>query len=103
MLEEAESLCGPSIIIAYNLCGYPQIGEGHEEIPEVVPKEAVNSGYWSLYRYNPLLLQEGKIPMTLDFKVPKFENMIPFMLNKSCFFCLQLVINKKQINSTRRP
>jgi len=33
-------------------------------------KRAVESGYWSLYRYNPLLKEEGKNPFTLDSKEP---------------------------------
>ena len=31
-------------------------------------KEAVASGYWSLYRYNPLMTEKGKPAMTLDYK-----------------------------------
>lgn len=33
-------------------------------------KRAVESGYWNLYRYNPLLAEEGKNPFTLDSKDP---------------------------------
>ena len=34
-------------------------------------KLAVDSGYWPLYRYNPLLADEGKNPLVLDSKAPK--------------------------------
>jgi pyruvate-ferredoxin/flavodoxin oxidoreductase len=34
-------------------------------------KNAVESGYWHLYRYNPLLTKEGKNPFILDSKDPK--------------------------------
>jgi pyruvate-ferredoxin/flavodoxin oxidoreductase len=33
-------------------------------------KLAVESGYWSLYRYNPQLKEEGKNPFILDSKEP---------------------------------
>ncbi len=41
-------------------------------------KQAVASGYWPLYRYNPLLAEEGKNPFILDSKEPngKFRDFI---------------------------
>ncbi|MBR0130141.1 MAG: pyruvate synthase, partial [Firmicutes bacterium] len=33
-------------------------------------KRAVDCGYWHLYRYNPLLKEEGKNPFSLDSKEP---------------------------------
>jgi pyruvate-ferredoxin/flavodoxin oxidoreductase len=33
-------------------------------------KLAVQSGYWPLYRFNPLLADEGKNPFSLDSKAP---------------------------------
>jgi pyruvate-ferredoxin/flavodoxin oxidoreductase len=33
-------------------------------------KKAVESGYWTLYRFNPTLAAEGKNPFTLDSKEP---------------------------------
>ena len=33
-------------------------------------KEAVQSGHWPLYRYNPQLSKEGKNPLILDSKEP---------------------------------
>jgi pyruvate-ferredoxin/flavodoxin oxidoreductase len=34
-------------------------------------KEAVEAGYWHLYRHNPELAKEGKNPFILDSKEPK--------------------------------
>ena len=34
-------------------------------------KKAVESGYWHLFRFNPLLAEEGKNPFILDSKEPK--------------------------------
>ena len=33
-------------------------------------KQAVEAGYWHLYRFNPELKKEGKNPFTLDSKEP---------------------------------
>lgn len=69
-LNEAESYHGPSLIIAYAPCinhGI-KVGMGKTINRE---KEAVESGYWHLYRYNPLLKEEGKNPFILDSKEPR--------------------------------
>jgi pyruvate-ferredoxin/flavodoxin oxidoreductase len=68
-LAEAESYDGPSIILAYSPCINHGIlrGMGHSQDEE---KLAVQSGYWPLYRYNPLLKAEGKNPFLLDSKEP---------------------------------
>ncbi len=64
---EAESYNGPSLIIAYSTC----IAHGIDMSKSVErQKLAVSSGYWPLYRYNPLLEKEGKNPMQLDCKDP---------------------------------
>ncbi|GAH90966.1 unnamed protein product, partial [marine sediment metagenome] len=34
-------------------------------------KQAVDAGYWHLYRYNPELKKEGGNPFILDSKEPK--------------------------------
>jgi len=36
-------------------------------------KEAVETGYWPLFRYNPELLKEGKNPLILDSGSPKMS------------------------------
>ena len=46
---------------------HPWISRWHETIHQKA-KEAVASGYWSLYRYNPLMTEKGKPAMTLDYK-----------------------------------
>ena len=33
-------------------------------------KRAVEAGYWTLYRYNPQLAEQGKNPFLLDSKEP---------------------------------
>lgn len=68
-IKEAESYPGPSLIIAYSPCINHGIraGMGCAQLQE---KKAVEAGYWHLYRYNPLLTEEGKNPFSLDSKEP---------------------------------
>jgi len=67
-LIEAESYQGPSLIIAYSPCISHGINMGLTQEEE---KNAVATGYWPLYRYNPTLKQEGGNPFILDSKEPK--------------------------------
>ncbi len=87
-LEEAEKFPGPSLIIAYTPCITHGLQGGMGRSLQEA-KDAVNSGYWSLYRYNPLLKEVGKNPMKLDFKRPDFGRMIDFMKQQVRFSSLQ--------------
>jgi pyruvate-ferredoxin/flavodoxin oxidoreductase len=69
-LREAEGYKGPSLIICYSPCINHGLKEGMGRSMENIRK-AVSAGYWHLYRYNPLLRQEGKNPFILDSKEPK--------------------------------
>ncbi|MGD9569619.1 MAG: pyruvate:ferredoxin (flavodoxin) oxidoreductase [Sedimentibacter sp.] len=77
---EAESYSGPSLIIAYSPCINHGIKAGMGKTQEQ-EKNAVEAGYWSLYRYNPLLEQEGKNPFTLDSKEPT-KDFKEFMMSE---------------------
>ena len=66
---EAEKYNGPSIIIAYAPCINHGIKKGMGKSQENI-KDAVDAGYWHLYRFNPELKKEGKNPFTLDSKAP---------------------------------
>ncbi len=79
-IKEAEAYDGPSIIIAYAPCINHGIKKGMNKSQEVM-KDAVNAGYWHLYRYNPLLKEEGKNPFTLDSKEPK-ESFREFLMGE---------------------
>ncbi|NLD52680.1 MAG: 4Fe-4S dicluster domain-containing protein, partial [Clostridiales bacterium] len=66
-MNEAEAYDGPSLIIAYSPC----INHGiNMSFSQAEIRKAVAAGYWPLYRYNPLLAEEGKNPLTLDSKEP---------------------------------
>ena len=66
-MTEAEAYPGPSLIIAYAPCINHGINMAHAQM-EI--KRAVACGYWPLYRYNPLLAEQGKNPLTVDSKDP---------------------------------
>jgi pyruvate-ferredoxin/flavodoxin oxidoreductase len=66
---EAESYPGPALILSYAPCINHGIRAGMGKSQEEA-KLAVDSGYWPLYRFNPMLAKEGKNPFTLDSKEP---------------------------------
>ena len=71
-LLEAEAYDGPSIVIAYSHC----IAHGIDMTSGVeAQRRAVQSGYWPLYRYNPLSLSENKNPLQLDSKAATIDFM----------------------------
>jgi pyruvate-ferredoxin/flavodoxin oxidoreductase len=60
---EAESWPGPSLIIAYSTC----IAHGIDMSTSMSHQtEAVRSGFWPLWRYDPRLAADGRPPMQLD-------------------------------------
>ena len=69
-MMEAEAYDGPSIIMAYAPCINHGINMTHAEDEE---KLVVDSGYWLLYRYNPLNKLKGKNPLILESKEPNFN------------------------------
>jgi len=68
-IREAEAYHGPSIVIAYAPCISHGIKDGMGRSMNNI-KAAVQAGYWHLYRYNPMLKEEGKNPFILDSKEP---------------------------------
>ncbi|MDR3078499.1 MAG: pyruvate:ferredoxin (flavodoxin) oxidoreductase [Rickettsiales bacterium] len=69
-LREAEEYDGPSIVIAYSSC----IAHGAPlENSFTQQKNALESGLWMLYRYNPALAGEGKNPLQIDSREPKLD------------------------------
>ena len=68
-LVEAESYPGPSIVIAYAPCINHGI-KGGMGVSQTEEKNAVASGYWNMFRFDPRMAEEGKNPFTLDSKAP---------------------------------
>ncbi len=67
---EAEAYPGPSLIIAYSHCIAHGINMstsmGHQ-------REAVQAGFWPLYRFDPRLAHDGGHPFQLDSRKPKLS------------------------------
>jgi len=80
-LKEAEAYPGPALIIAYAPC----INHGLKASmgkSQAEEKKAVECGYWQLYRYNPLLEEEGKNPFQLDSKEPDYSKFRDFLMGE---------------------
>ena len=89
-IREAEAYPGPSLVIAYAPCINHGLkrkgGMGRSQNEE---KLAVECGYWHLWRYNPLLADEGKNPFTLDSKEPNWANFRDFLLGEVRYLSVQ--------------
>jgi pyruvate-ferredoxin/flavodoxin oxidoreductase len=79
-IAEAEAYPGPSLVIAYSPCVSHGI-QGGMRFSQLQAKRAVDSGYWSLYRYNPLLKEQAKNPFILDSKEPT-ANLQDFLMSE---------------------
>jgi pyruvate-ferredoxin/flavodoxin oxidoreductase len=83
--REAEAYNGPSLIIAYSQC----IAHGIDMTTGTdLQKDAVDCGFWPLYRYNPELIGAGKNPLQLDSKAPQ-TNIEEFMYKQNRFRALR--------------
>ncbi|MDE6836725.1 MAG: pyruvate:ferredoxin (flavodoxin) oxidoreductase, partial [Muribaculaceae bacterium] len=86
-IREAEAYDGPSLIIAYAPCINHGIKKGMGKSQEE-EKEAVECGYWHLWRYNPALEEQGQNPFTLDSKEPDWDKFVDFLKGEVRFASL---------------
>ena len=86
--KEAEAYHGPSLIIAYAPCINQGIRKGMGRSLEEA-KLAVQTGYWPLYRFNPLLKEEGKNPFVLDYKKAPDGTLEEFLLGENRYAQLE--------------
>ncbi|NCA76655.1 MAG: pyruvate:ferredoxin (flavodoxin) oxidoreductase [Alphaproteobacteria bacterium] len=87
-VKEAEAYHGPSLIIAYAPCINHGLRSGMGKAEEEMDR-AVAAGYWQLYRYNPIIGQEGKNPFILDSKEPDWTKFQEFLNNEVRYTSLQ--------------
>lgn len=67
-MQEAASYDGPSVLMAYSQC----IAHGVDlSCGMTHQKDAVQSGYWPLYRYDPRLAHDSGHPFQLDSRAPR--------------------------------
>ena len=82
-IKEAEAHKGPSIVICYAPCINHGIKKGMNNVQQEM-KDAVNSGYWNLYRYDPSTKK-----FTLDSKEPSMS-LYDFMKGEVRYASLEL-------------
>ncbi len=87
-VKEAESYPGPSVIIAYSPCINHGLRGGMGKTMDE-SKRAVEAGYWTNWRYNPVLEQEGKNPFVLDSKEPDWSKFQEFLKSEVRYTSLQ--------------
>ena len=85
-LVEAEAYNGPSLVICYAPCIAMGIDMSNTQAKM---KDAVEAGYWHLYRYDPTLEAAGKNPFQLDSKEPT-KDFIEFLKSEQRYTALQL-------------
>ena len=108
-IQEAEAYQGPSIIIAYSPCINHGIKKGMSK-SQTEMKLATECGYWPIFRYNPLLEAEGKNPLILDSKEPKWELYQDYLMGETRYLTLmktnpteaKALFEKNQWDSQRR-
>lgn len=71
-IAEAESYHGPSIVIAYAPCINHGIKGGMTDTQKVI-KNAVASGYWHTFRFDPRKKTAGQNPFMMDSKEPSLS------------------------------
>ncbi len=81
-LREAESYNGPSLIIAYSPCLEHGIKGGLAN-SQITEKKAVECGYFQLFRYDPRKIAEGKNPLQIDSREPKWELFRDFLMEET--------------------
>ena len=86
-IAEAEAYPGPSLIIAYSPCINHGLKAGMG-CSQAEAKRAVECGYWSLYRYNPGLKEQGTNPFSMDSKAPTM-NFREFLMGEVRYSSLQ--------------
>jgi len=87
-IKEAEAYPGPSVVIAYATCINHGIKGGMANA-QVQMKNAVEAGYWHLYRYNPLLADVGENPFIMDSKDPKPDAFQDFIKSETRYTTLE--------------
>ena len=89
-LKEAESYNGPSLVLCYCPCAEQHIKGGLvNSIKE--EKMAVDCGYFTTWRFDPRLKEQGKSPLQIDCKEPDFTKLRDFIMHETRFSQLPVV------------
>ncbi|HHT24555.1 MAG TPA: pyruvate:ferredoxin (flavodoxin) oxidoreductase [Clostridiaceae bacterium] len=94
-IAEAEAYNGPSIIIAYAPCISHGI-RGGLTLSQTRMKDAVETGYWHLWSYDPRKAEKGENPFTLTSKPPK-RDYREFITREVRYTALNRKYDKEQV------
>ena len=93
-IREAEAYDGPSLVICYCPCIEHGMKRGMG-LSQEAEKDAVQSGYWQLYRYNPDLAEQGKNPFQLDYSKEPNGEFQTFIKGQNRYASLKLSFPEK--------
>ncbi|NLJ70088.1 MAG: pyruvate:ferredoxin (flavodoxin) oxidoreductase [Clostridiaceae bacterium] len=96
-IAEAEAYNGPSIIIAYAPCISHGI-RGGLTLSQTRMKDAVETGYWHLWNYDPRKAEKGENPFTLTSKPPK-RDYRDFITREVRYTALNRKYDKEQVEA----
>ncbi|MDD4212741.1 MAG: pyruvate:ferredoxin (flavodoxin) oxidoreductase [Bacilli bacterium] len=108
-MKEAESYDGPSIIVAYSPCINHGLKSGMGKSNQQA-RLAVECGYWTLFRFDPRLAEEGKNPFVIDSKEPDWTKYEEYLMSENRYSQLksanpeaaQLLLEKNKAEAQRR-
>ncbi len=92
-IREAESYDGPSLIIAYAPCINHGSRNGMGK-SMITAKNAVEAGYWNLFRFDPRAEHEGKNPLSVDSKAPS-KSYDDFIMSEVRYSSLKLAFPER--------
>jgi pyruvate-ferredoxin/flavodoxin oxidoreductase len=96
-IREAEAYPGPSLIIAYAPCINHGLRNGMGKTQDQA-KQAVEAGYWHMYRFNPQLEADGKNPFVLDSKEPDWSKFQDFLQSEVRYTSLMKAFPKEAVD-----
>ena len=87
-MREADAYDGPSIIVALCPCISWGLKAGMGTATGAC-KDAVKSGYWTLWRFNPELAAQGEEPLSIDSATPEGASALrEFLMGQNRFASL---------------
>ena len=89
-IKEAESYNGPSLIIAYAPCINHGLRSGMGKAQDQA-KLAVECGYWTLFRHDPRLAEQGKNPFQVDSKAPDWDKYDAHLMTETRYAQLKKI------------
>ncbi len=91
-IKEAESYDGPSIIIAYAPCiNHGLKAKGNMAKSQEQAKLAVECGYWTNFRFDPRLADQGQNPFQLDSKEPDWDKYEDHLMSETRYAQLKTI------------